>query len=173
MSFYFTEKPFERFGKTLIEEVNLSVEPGEHIAIVGDNGVGKSTLLNAIYNKYNDSTYLMDQELSKYKNETAINYILSWYPELLDIKLAMQTDYEKIGDYIELNGYEIEEQIILQAKQLNLEESDLDKQMGQLSGGQQTKVALVRAMISEKNLILLDEPTNHLDKQMIHIVVDY
>ena len=40
MSFYFTEKPFERFGKTLIEEVNLSVEPGEHIAIVGDNGVG-------------------------------------------------------------------------------------------------------------------------------------
>ena len=150
MSFYFTEKPFERFGKTLIEEVNLSVEPGEHIAIVGDNGVGKSTLLNAIYNKYNDSTYLMDQELSKYKNETAINYILSWYPELLDIKLAMQTDYEKIGDYIELNGYEIEEQIILQAKQLNLEESDLDKQMGQLSGGQQTKVALVRAMISEK-----------------------
>ena len=150
MSFYFTEKPFERFGKTLIEEVNLSVEPGEHIAIVGDNGVGKSTLLNAIYNKYNDSTYLMDQELSKYKNETAINYIMSWYPELLDIKLAMQTDYEKIGDYIELNGYEIEEQIILQAKQLNLEESDLDKQMGQLSGGQQTKVALVRAMISEK-----------------------
>ena len=101
MSFYFTEKPFERFGKTLIEEVNLSVEPGEHIAIVGDNGVGKSTLLNAIYNKYNDSTYLMDQELSKYKNETAINYIMSWYPELLDIKLAMQTDYEKIGDYIE------------------------------------------------------------------------
>lgn len=173
MSFYFTEKPFERFGKTLIEEVNLSVEPGEHIAIVGDNGVGKSTLLNAIYNKYNDSTYLMDQELSKYKNATAINYIMSWYPELLDIKLAMQTDYEKIGDYIELNGYEIEEQIILQAKQLNLEESDLDKQMGQLSGGQQTKVALVRAMISEKNLILLDEPTNHLDKQMIHIVVDY
>lgn len=150
MSFYFTEKPFERFGKTLIEEVNLSVEPGEHIAIVGDNGVGKSTLLNAIYNKYNDSTYLMDQELSKYKNETAINYIMSWYPELLDIKLAMQTDYEKIGDYIELNGYEIEEQIILQAKQLNLEESDLDKQMRQLSGGQQTKVALVRAMISEK-----------------------
>lgn len=68
----------------------------EHIAIVGDNGVGKSTLLNAIYNKYNDSTYLMDQELSKYKNETAINYIMSWYPELLDIKLAMQTDYEKL-----------------------------------------------------------------------------
>ncbi|SUM33382.1 ABC transporter ATPase [Staphylococcus gallinarum] len=116
MSFYFTEKPFERFGKTLIEEVNLSVEPGEHIAIVGDNGVGKSTLLNAIYNKYNDSTYLMDQELSKYKNETAINYIMSWYPELLDIKLAMQTDYEKIGDYIELNGYEIEEQIIFTSK---------------------------------------------------------
>ena len=115
----------------------------------------------------------MDQELSKYKNETAINYIMSWYPELLDIKLAMQTDYEKIGDYIEIKGYEIEEQIILQAKQLNLEESDLDKQMGQLSGGQQTQVALVRAMISEKNLILLDEPTNHLDKQMIHIVVDY
>ena len=38
----------------------------------------------------------MDQELSKYKNETAINYIMSWYPELLDIKLAMQTDYEKL-----------------------------------------------------------------------------
>ncbi|RIP34163.1 ABC transporter ATP-binding protein [Staphylococcus gallinarum] len=173
MSFYFTEKPFERFGKTLIEEVNFSVEPGEHVAIIGDNGIGKSTLLTAIYNKYIDSAYLMDQELTTYKNVTALNYILSWFPELLDIKIAMESDYEKIGDYIELNGYEIEEKIIVQAKQLNLSESDLDKKMSQLSGGQQTKVALIRAMVSDSNLILLDEPTNHLDKQMIDIVIAY
>lgn len=173
MSFYFTEKPFERFGKTLIEEVSLSVELGEHVAIIGENGIGKSTLLNAIYNKYMDSSYLMDQELTKYNDQVALNFIMSWYPELLAIKNAMETDYEKIGDYIERNGYEIEEKIIVQAKQFNLTESDLNKKMAQLSGGQQTKVALIRAMISDRSLIILDEPTNHLDKEMIDIIVDY
>ena len=52
MSFYFAQKPFEMFGKTLIQSVDLQFEKGEHIAVIGNNGVGKTTLLKALNNKY-------------------------------------------------------------------------------------------------------------------------
>lgn len=173
MSFYFVQKPFEKYGKTLIEHVNISVEPGEHIAIVGDNGVGKTSLLNEIFKKYEDNAYLMKQDMTIYHDVIAMDYILSLYPECLTIKKAMQYNYERIADYIALNGYEIEQQILIKAKQFNLTEHDLDQPIGLLSGGQQTKVALLRAVISDKELILLDEPTNHLDQSMLADLVQY
>lgn len=173
MSFYFVQKPFEKYGKTLIEHVNISVEPGEHIAIVGDNGVGKTSLLNEIFKKYEDNAYLMKQDMTIYHDVIAMDYIMSLYPECLNIKKAMQYNYERIADYIAVNGYEIEQHILTKAKQFNLTEHDLDQPIGLLSGGQQTKVALLRAVISDKELILLDEPTNHLDQAMLADLVQY
>lgn len=173
MSFYFVQKPFEKYGKTLIEHVNISVEPGEHIAIVGDNGVGKTSLLNEIFKKYEGNAYLMKQDMTIYHDIIAMDYIMSLYPECLTIKKAMQHNYERIADYIALNGYEIEQRILTKAKQFNLTEHDLNQSIGLLSGGQQTKVALLRAVISDKELILLDEPTNHLDQAMLADLVQY
>ncbi|WP_251942838.1 Sal family ABC-F type ribosomal protection protein [Staphylococcus sp. Marseille-Q5304] len=173
MSFYFEEKPFEKYGKELIKHVNIKVEPGEHIAVIGENGIGKTTLLRSIFNKYEETAYLMEQDLSQFQEFTALDYIMSWYPKLFELKRKITTDYEYISDYIEHNGYEIEERIIRVAKQFALSEEDLDKTLSVLSGGQQTKVALVRAMISQRSLILLDEPTNHLDHEMIDEVVKY
>ncbi|WP_436963001.1 ATP-binding cassette domain-containing protein [Staphylococcus succinus] len=167
------QKPFEKYGKTLIEHVNISVEPGEHIAIVGDNGVGKTSLLNEIFKKYEDNAYLMKQDMTVYHDIIAMDYIMSLYPECLTIKKAMQHNYERIADYIALNGYEIEQRILTKAKQFNLTEHDLNQSIGLLSGGQQTKVALLRAVISDKELILLDEPTNHLDQAMLADLVQY
>ncbi|MFQ3781791.1 ATP-binding cassette domain-containing protein [Staphylococcus saprophyticus] len=167
MSFYFSEKPFEQFGKILIEEVNIDIELGEHVAMIGDNGIGKSTLLNALNLKYETQSYLMKQDLTQVFDLTAMNFIISIFPEVATLKTQIVTDYDKISDYIALNGYEIEQKIITTAKRFNISEQDLDKPIRLLSGGQQTSVALIRAFISEKPLIILDEPTNHLDQAML------
>lgn len=167
MSFYFSEKPFEQFGKILIEDVNIDIELGEHVAMIGDNGIGKSTLLNALNLKYETQSYLMKQDLTQVFDLTAMNFIISIIPEVATLKTQIVTDYDKISDYIALNGYEIEQKIITTAKRFNISEQDLDKPIRLLSGGQQTSVALIRAFISEKPLIILDEPTNHLDQAML------
>lgn len=173
MSFYYVQKPFEKYGKTLINHVNISVEIGEHIALVGDNGVGKTTLLSELYLKYRDNAYLMKQDMTDYYNETGMEFVLSLFPEILKLKKEITYNDEKIADYIAYNGYEVEQKIITQANLFNLTETDLDKQMGLLSGGQQTRVALLRSIISEKDLILLDEPTNHLDQTMLNDLITH
>ncbi|MEJ7473423.1 ATP-binding cassette domain-containing protein [Staphylococcus saprophyticus] len=108
MSFYFSEKPFEQFGKILIEDVNIDIELGEHVAMISDNGVGKSTLLNALNLKYETQSYLMKQDLTQVFDLTAMNFIISIFPEVATLKTQIVTDYDKISDYIALNGYEIE-----------------------------------------------------------------
>ncbi|WP_427704309.1 Sal family ABC-F type ribosomal protection protein [Staphylococcus parequorum] len=173
MSFYYVQKPFEKYGKTLINHVNISVEKGEHIAFVGDNGVGKTTLLNELYLKYRDNAYLMKQEMTDYYYETGMEFILSLFPEILKLKKEITYNYEKIADFIAYNGYELEQKIITQANLFNLSETDLDKEISLLSGGQQTRVALLRSIISEKDLILLDEPTNHLDQTMLNDLITH
>lgn len=173
MSFYYVQKPFEKYGKTLIDHVDISVEKGEHIAFVGDNGVGKTTLLNELYLKYRDNAYLMKQDMTDYYNETGMEFILSLFPEILKLKKEITYNYEKIADFIAYNGYEVEQKIITQANLFNLTETDLDKQMGLLSGGQQTRIALLRSIISEKDLILLDEPTNHLDQTILNDLITH
>ncbi|PHK50997.1 Sal family ABC-F type ribosomal protection protein [Staphylococcus edaphicus] len=171
MSFYFSLKPFEQFGRVLINEVNIEVEPGEHIAIIGDNGVGKSTLLNAMHSKFSNQSYLMKQDLTDVLNETGIDFIISVFPKVAALRMKIENDYDKIGDYIALSGYEIEQKIITLAKRFNLSEQDLNKPIQLLSGGQQTSVALVRAFISEKAFIMLDEPTNHLDQDRLNDLI--
>lgn len=173
MSFYYVQKPFEKYGRMLITHVNISAEIGEHLALVGDNGVGKTTLLNELYLKYRDNAYLMKQDMLDYYNETGMEFILSLFPEILKLKKETTYNYEKIADYIAYNGYELEQKIITQANLFNLTETDLDKKIALLSGGQQTRVALLRAIISEKDLILLDEPTNHLDQTMLNDLITH
>lgn len=98
---------------------------------------------------------------------TALDFLLFLKPQLAQLKKEMLNNYEKISDYVALEGYEFEQEIITQAKLFDLTEIDLDKKIKSLSGGQQTRVAILRAFLSKKSLILLDEPTNHLDMTML------
>ncbi|MCE4993879.1 Sal family ABC-F type ribosomal protection protein [Staphylococcus xylosus] len=167
MSFYYEQKPFEQYGRILIDKVLIDIEEGEHVAFIGDNGVGKSTLLYALKNAYKESTYLMEQDMTDYYEMTALDFLLFLKPQLAQLKKEMLNNYEKISDYVALEGYEFEQEIITQAKLFDLTEIDLDKKIKSLSGGQQTRVAILRAFLSKKSLILLDEPTNHLDMTML------
>ncbi|MGW7925753.1 Sal family ABC-F type ribosomal protection protein [Staphylococcus xylosus] len=167
MSFYYEQKPFEQYGRILIDKVLIDIEEGEHVAFIGDNGVGKSTLLYALKNAYKESAYLMEQDMTDYYEMTALDFLLFLKPQLAQLKKKMLNNYEKISDYVALEGYEFEQEIITQAKLFDLTEIDLDKKIKSLSGGQQTRVAILRAFLSKKSLILLDEPTNHLDMTML------
>lgn len=167
MSFYYEQKPFEQYGRILIDKVLIDIEEGEHVAFIGDNGVGKSTLLYALKNAYKESAYLMEQDMTDYYEMTALDFLLFLKPQLAQLKKEMLNNYEKISDYVALEGYEFEQEIITQAKLFDLTEIDLDKKIKSLSGGQQTRVAILRAFLSKKSLILLDEPTNHLDMTML------
>ena len=167
MSFYYEQKPFEQYGRILIDKVLIDIEEGEHVAFLGDNGVGKSTLLYALKNAYKESAYLMEQDMTDYYEMTAMDFLLFLKPQLAQLKKEMLNNYEKISDYVALEGYEFEQEIITQAKLFDLTEIDLDKKIKFLSGGQQTRVAILRAFLSKKSLILLDEPTNHLDMTML------
>lgn len=171
MSFYFVQKPFEKFGKNLINSVEIQIDKGEHIAMIGNNGVGKTTLLEAIKSKYKDETYLMYQNMLAYEHLTGLDYVMEINPEILQIKQKLEDNYEYIADFSALNGYEFEQSIITQANQMNLTEKDLEKQIQDLSGGQQTRLALLKAFMSNKPLILLDEPTNHLDLEMLEQLI--
>ncbi|WP_436859846.1 Sal family ABC-F type ribosomal protection protein [Staphylococcus caeli] len=171
MSFYFIQKPFEKYGKTLINYVNLEIEVGARAAIVGDNGIGKSTLLKALHEKYKDETYLMEQDMQAYETMSGLDFVLLNFPEVSSLRKQLETNVDKISDYIAINGYEIEQNIITQAKRFQLSEQSLEQPIGMLSRGQQTSIALLRAFMSEKALILLDEPTNHLDQYMIENLI--
>ncbi|WP_192947563.1 Sal family ABC-F type ribosomal protection protein [Staphylococcus cohnii] len=171
MSFYYVQKPFEKFGKNLINSVEIQIDKGEHVAMIGNNGIGKTTLLEAIKMKYQDEAYLMHQNMSVYEHLTGLDYVMAINPELLQIKQKLKSNYKYIADYSALNGYEFEQNIITQANQLNLTERDLEKQIQYLSGGQQMRLALLKAFMSNKPLILLDEPTNHLDLEMLEQLI--
>lgn len=166
MSFYYAQKPFEAYGKVLVNDVDIRVEEGEHIALIGNNGVGKTSILKAIYDFYSDDAYYMEQDLTNYKKYTAMDYVISLYPEIYQVKEQMAYDLDAVSKYIELEGYEFEQKIVTQAKQFKISEEALYKQIEQLSGGEQTRIAIIRAMLSQQPLLLLDEPTNHLDSEM-------
>ena len=172
MSFYYAQKPFELNGKTLVENVNIQIQQGNHVALIGDNGVGKTTLLTALHNKYPDDSYLMQQNLTMYGEVYALDYIMSVDSTLLSLKRKMTEDLGALDEFIDLSGYEFEQAIITKAKLFQLSVADLAKMVKELSGGQQTKIAIIRALMSNKSCLLLDEPTNHLDTHSVSLFIN-
>lgn len=173
MTFYYEQKPFEPYGKALINNVEIRVEEGEHVVIIGDNGIGKTSILNNMYNIYSDEAYYMEQDLTCYKELTAMDYVVSLNPDIYHLKQQMSNDLDAMTKYIELEGYEFEQKIVTIAKQFKITEADLAKQIKNLSGGEQTRIAIIRAVLSQQPLLLLDEPTNHLDNDMVNDLCNF
>lgn len=138
------------YGKALLPPINLLIKKNQKVAILGKNGVGKSTFLKTIlsqidkisgkykFNPSADINYFCQEEMPK--NINAIEYLRGFYP-------------------LKENG---ELRSVLARLALNSEM--VNKPMAQLSGGEQTKVRLALMTMKKSNLLILDEPTNHLDK---------
>ena len=137
----------------LFKNISFSIGEGQHVGLIAKNGTGKSTLLSLLSGKDTaDSGNII------YRRDIRVGFLEQqpkFDPEesVLDACFNHASDPDKV----------------LKAKQIltQLHITDLAQPMGQLSGGQQKRVALARVLITEPDLFILDEPTNHLDLEMI------
>lgn len=156
----------------VLKGINLSVNPGEMISIMGSSGSGKSTLLNilGVLDNYDEGGYYFDNHLLKnlsereaagYRNKhigfVFQSFNLIEYKNALD-NVALPLYYQKVG---EKERYKI---ALSYLEQLGLKEWWHHKP-SELSGGQKQRVAIARALITNPRLILADEPTGALDSQ--------
>ena len=142
------------FGSlVLFEDISFSIAEGQKVGLIAKNGTGKSTLLSVLSGKegYDSGDIIFRRDLKVGMLEQSP--VFDPAESVLDACFNHQGDPEKV----------------LKAKQIltQLKISDLQQPMGQLSGGQQKRVALANVLITDPDLLILDEPTNHLDLEMI------
>lgn len=142
------------FGaQVLFENISFSIAEGQRVGFVAKNGTGKSTLLSVLTGKegYDSGKIICKRDLK-------IGY-LEQSPQFDPEESVLDACFNHHGN----------EERVLRAKQIltQLKIKDLTQPMGQLSGGQQKRVALANVLITEPEFLILDEPTNHLDLEMI------
>lgn len=139
--------------KLIFKGVNISVGRGEKIALLGPNGVGKSTLLKRIMKS------LEGEGEVEYGHNVNITYFAQDQAEKLDIN---NTVYETVDDVAQ---GEIRKDLRSVLGAFLFSGEDVDKKVSVLSGGERTRLALCQLLLSPSNFLILDEPTNHLDIQ--------
>lgn len=138
-------------GVTLFEDISFEVKRGERVAIIGDNGTGKTTILKII-NK------LIDADAGTIKLGT--NVEIGYYDQEHQVLHMEKTLFEEIQDtYPTMNNTAIRNTLAA----FLFTDDDVFKQIKNLSGGERGRVSLAKLMLSDANLLILDEPTNHLD----------
>ena len=148
------------FGaQVLFKDISFSIAEGQHVGLVAQNGTGKSTLLSILTGKegYDSGSII-------YRNDLRIG-MLEQSPHFDPEESVLDACFNHEGN----------PERLLKAKQIltMLKLYDLDQPMGQLSGGQQKRVALANVLILEPDFLILDEPTNHLDLEMIDWLEGY
>ena len=148
------------FGaQVLFKDISFSIAEGQHIGLVAHNGTGKSTLLSILIGKerYDTGSII-------YRNDLRVG-LLEQSPKFDPEESVLDACFNHEGN----------PERLLKAKQIltMLKLTNLDQPMGQLSGGQQKRVALANVLILEPDFLILDEPTNHLDLEMIEWLEGY
>lgn len=148
------------FGaQVLFKDISFSIAEGQHIGLVAQNGTGKSTLLSILIGKESYDTGSI-----VYRNDLRVG-LLEQSPKFDPEESVLDACFNHEGN----------PERLLKAKQIltMLKLTNLDQPMGQLSGGQQKRVALANVLILEPDFLILDEPTNHLDLEMIEWLEGY
>ena len=148
------------FGaQVLFKDISFSISEGQHVGLVAQNGTGKSTLLSILTGKESH-----DAGSIIYRNDLRVG-LLEQSPKFDPEESVLDACFNHEGN----------PERILKAKQIltMLKLTNLDQPMGQLSGGQQKRVALANVLILEPDFLILDEPTNHLDLEMIEWLEGY
>ena len=150
----------KRFGaQVLFENISFSIAEGQRVGLIAQNGTGKSTLLAMLTGREGK-----DGGETVYRNGLRVGF-LEQSPQFEPTESVLDACFNHEGNPDK----------ILKAKQVltQLHITNLQQPMGELSGGQQKRVALANVLITEPDLIILDEPTNHLDLDMIEWLEGY
>ncbi len=143
----------------ILKNTSVRIERGDKIALIGANGKGKSTLLRII-----DGT-----EHIKGKREQGYNVIKSFYAQhQLE---ALNVNNEMLQEMVQAGSDKTETELRGVLGCFLFSNDDVFKKIKVLSGGEKSRVALAKTLISEANFLLLDEPTNHLDMQSVNILI--
>ena len=155
------EELSKSFGSlSLFEHLAMDIKRGEHVAIIGDNGTGKTTLLKIING-------LLDADTGSLTLGTNVH--IGYYDQEQQLLHEEKTLFEEISDdYPSLTNTEIRNTLAA----FLFTGEDVFKRIGDLSGGERGRVSLARLMLSESNFLILDEPTNHLDIMSKEILED-
>ena len=189
--------------KVILNDASFHIEEREKAALIGNNGAGKTTLLRIIMNEISADSgqvvLMKDKKigyLAQYQeikgHRTIYEELLSTKQYIIDMEDRMRATeiqmkhasgeelerlmntYTRLTHEFELeNGYAYRSELMGVLKGLGFTEEDFNKQIETLSGGQKTRVALGKLLISKPDILLLDEPTNHLDMESISWLETY
>lgn len=175
----------------LFEDLSFTIAQGQKVALIAKNGAGKTTLLDTLMGKD-----LPDSGTLSFMNDVTVGY-LSQSPKQTEHFTVMEEVYNSTSEIVQvvreyeeaingsekidlqdatekmdrLNAWDFEVKIKQILSQLKI--TDFNQRIGQLSGGQQKRVALANVLINEPDFLILDEPTNHLDLDMIEWLEEY
>lgn len=187
----------------ILKNVSFNINENEKVAIVGDNGCGKSTLLKIIVGLMksdsgevitakNTNIGYLAQHQDIDSNNTLYEEILSSRDDILKIEADLEETHKKmeqstgveldrlVAKYTSLtqeyegkNGYSYKSEVLGILNGLGFPESDYNKTINQFSGGQKTRIALGKILLTAPEILILDEPTNHLDINSINWLENY
>lgn len=175
-------------AKTLYDDLNITIQAGEKVGLVGRNGIGKTTLLSIMDGSDTSFTGTLDrrrglvvastaQEHHTAGEQTVLEYVLGNLPEYGQLSHIIETSPDTMGDDLdkiaaytdaltrfgELGYYDIQERARRELIDFQLPEARITGPLKNLSGGQKRFVELVKVTLSDADLALIDEPTNHMD----------
>jgi ATPase subunit of ABC transporter with duplicated ATPase domains len=148
--------------KRVLRDVSLVVRRGERVAVIGPNGIGKSTLLKILAGKL-----AMDAGSVRWGHEARVGYFAQDHKEILD-----DPDATPLGIMKEACPTEPESAVRGRLGRLLFSGDNVNKSVGLLSGGEAARLMFCRILVEEPNVLLLDEPTNHLDVEAIEALAE-